>query len=287
MLYQNVPLDFEKQVLVFIHIPKTAGSSLSEALRQSLGPKNCVACLSVKYQKVFSSALHRTHWNAKNYIRNSIKILSGSHPLLPSSAKYIDTNRTSLLHGSFPINYEPNNAREPIYIAMVRDPVERFISQYYYDIDVMSALPEKSRKPHHYRVYDMDSYVDYVYERRRWTDTNLQCRFIGGDESFEAARAAIDHKVFLVAPVHRSANFAELLGPVLSLDAMELPRINVGQTRQNKPPPSAKTRAKIADMVPNDRRLFDYVCQQFHHVYGSATTSKRPPASAPPRGRAN
>ena len=211
MLYQNVPLDFEKQVLVFIHIPKTAGSSLSEALRQSLGPKNCVACLSVKYQKVFSSALHRTHWNAKNYIRNSIKILGGSHPLLPSSAKDIDTNHTSLLHGSFPINYEPNKAREPIYIAMVRDPVERFISQYYYDIDVMLALPEKSRKSNHYRTYDIDSYVDYVYERRRWTDTNLQCRFIGGDESFEAARAAIDHKVFLVAPVDRSANFAELL----------------------------------------------------------------------------
>jgi len=90
-----------------------------------------------------------------------------------------------------------------------------------------------------------------------------------------------------VAPVDRSANFAELLGPVLSLDAMELPRINVGQTRQNKPPPSAETLAKIADMAPNDRRLFEYVCQQFDHVYGSATTSKRPPASAPPRGRAN
>jgi hypothetical protein len=267
MLYRLAPLDFSKSVLVVAHVPKTAGSSLCTALFAGLGRENCVVTAMEKIEKVYSGEAHRFAWGARELVRKTAMRARGRHPLLPRRYTPAELERVLLFEGHFALGGEPRTSRRPVYVTLLRDPVDRFLSLYYYSHDLRGRWPEGVRDRHPYWTYDLDRFVEYIYARRKWTVTNVHCRYIGGDETFETARQAVDGRVFLAAPTERLGDCLALLAPVLDLKAAETPRANVGVSRPGKAPPSSETLAKIRAMVAQDQLLFDYVSHAFDDLH--------------------
>ncbi|MGO9543911.1 MAG: sulfotransferase family 2 domain-containing protein [Rhodomicrobium sp.] len=267
MLYQPAPLDFSRQILVFVHIPKAAGSTLDEALFAHFGKDACQYAGLENIWKIHSSRTGKAVWTAWNNARTAGRRLRGIDPGVK--------DRLRLLTGHFRLGAEPRTGRTPIYLTLIRDPVDRLLSQYYYRHDARAHSKGK-RDRHEYWLYDIDRFADYVYARREWNEMNLQCRYLSGENNFAAARRAVDERVFLAAPTHRMNEFLALLGPVLGLDSFAAARSNIGRTRQGKTPPPEKALAKIREMVSEDQRLFDYVSRAFDDLY--AKSGQKTPA---------
>ena len=157
----------------------------------------------------------------------------------------------------------------------MREPVDQFLSAYHWAHDLRAQWPPGQRDRHPFWTYDLDRFVDYVYARRKWNDTNIQCRFLGGANRFEPARRAVDERIFLAAPTNRLDDCLELLQPVLDLKSTVAPRSNVGKARQGKAPPSPETRAKVEEMTSEDRRLFEYVSRAFDDLYREFAGARR------------
>jgi hypothetical protein len=276
MLFRSAPLDLARNVIVVVHIPKTAGSALGDALIEHFGPEYCfIAHGSEKIGKIHPNRTHRLVWALREELRKAAMRLRGGEPRLSKFHSRADLERFHLFEGHYALDAEPRTSRRPVYITVVREPVDRFLSQYYYAHDLRGQWSAGSRDRHPYWTYDLDRFVDYAYARRRWTDTNLQCRFIGGANNFAAARRAIDDRVFLAAPTKRLDDALELLRPVLGLQSTVAPRSNVGQARQGKAPPSPEALAKIREMTSEDQLLFDYVSRVFDDLYREVTGKPR------------
>jgi hypothetical protein len=272
MQYRPTPLDFSRQVLVFVHIPKTAGSAICDALFEQLGADRCLVVNDGKVAKIHESRLRKFAWGARKSLRNTALRLRGVDPLLPKGVARSDLMRLLLLEGHYALGDELKVGREPIYLSTVRDPVDRFLSDYYYRIDQRANWPAGKRERHAFWTYDVDRFVDHVYARRAWNEINLQCRYLGGEDNFVAAKRAVDERVFLAAPSNRLNEFLQLLRPVLDLTSTQAPRSNVGTARRAKTPPSAETLAKIRQMVGEDQLLFEYVSRAFDDVCRAATS---------------
>jgi hypothetical protein len=276
MLFNSTPLDFTRQVLVFVHIPKTAGSGIEETLVGHFGSEAYIFMLQEKIGKIHSNRLRKAIWAARKVARDSILRMRGIHPLMSKEHRNINPDQLRVLHGHVSLGKEPDIGRDPVYISIIRDPVDRFISDYYYRFDIRASWPEGKRERHEFWLYDIDRFVDYVYTRKEFNELNLQCRYIGGEDNFAAAKRAVDDRVFLAAPMQRVNEFLELLTPVLGLGSPVMPSTNIGRTRQKKAPPSDETKAKIREMVSEDQKLFDYISRAFDDLY--ATSKQKAPA---------
>jgi hypothetical protein len=276
MLFRSAPLDLARNVIVVVHVPKTAGSALCDALFEHFGPEQCfVADSPEKIGKIHPNRLHRLAWTMREELRMAAMRLRGGEPRLAEFHSRAELQRFQLFEGHFALGAEPKISRKPVYLTLVREPVDRFLSQYYYAHDLRAKWPEGSRDRHPYWTYDIDRFVDYAYARRRWTDANLQCRLIGGAANFAAARRAVDDRVFLAAPSQRLDDCLELLQPVLGLRSTVAPRSNVGNARQGQAPPSPAALAKIREMTSEDQLLFDYVSRVFDDLYREFAGARR------------
>ncbi|THD47999.1 MAG: hypothetical protein E7774_03705 [Bradyrhizobium sp.] len=262
MLYRPAPLDFERQILVFLHIPKTAGSALDEALKQGLGEENCLLTRAENIGQIFPDRFRKAHWRVRKFLREGRFRLRGRDILLPEDVSPEALGRFRLLDGHFSLGKEPKTGREPVYITLIRDPIERFLSDYYYRFEWAQDKQER----HAFRRFEVDHFVDYVYPRRAWSELNLQCRYLARRGNFNAARESVDRRVFLAAPSNRIDDCLGLLRPVLNLGKVQAPRSNVGRIRQIRAQPSPGAVAKIREMVAEDIRLYDYVSTAFDQL---------------------
>jgi Sulfotransferase family len=267
MLYQPRLLDFSREILVFVHVPKTAGSSLEEALAGHVGHDRYVFARVEKIGKIHPNRLLKGIYGARKFMRHSALRFRGIDPLMRKEHRKLDLTQLRVLHGHITLGKEPKVGRNPVYVTLLRDPVDRFLSDYYYRFDIRAGWPEGKRERHSFWLYDVDRFVDYVYKRKAWTETNLQCLYLAGVDNFEAARKAVDECVFLAAPVPRLRDFLQLMGPVLNMPAPPPPRANIGKARQGKQPPSEESLSKIREMVSEDQKLFDYVSKAFDDLY--------------------
>lgn len=267
MLFDPSPIDFDRQAIVFVHIPKTAGVSLFRALAAGLGADRCAQTRMEKIDKIHDGARARLFWSAGHGFRNALRRFGGTDPLIPRGFPPSRLDDIFVLAGHFSLNHEPKIARKPVYITLVRDPVERFISHYYFLQDLHELEPATRRDTQPARKYDLERYVDLLENRRLVGVTNVQCRYIGGDETFDSARHALDEQVFLAAPSERLGDFLKLLALALPFEPVITPRENVGQARRAALAPSERTLEQIRGLVAEDRKLFDYVSREFEAVY--------------------
>jgi hypothetical protein len=95
---------FDRHILLHTHIAKSAGTSILDALADILGPDNVMNRNRFASPNSAVSSLSRSR-------RRELKLLSG-HFWYGTQERYFD--------------------RRPVYLAAVRDPIERFISLFHF-----------------------------------------------------------------------------------------------------------------------------------------------------------
>jgi hypothetical protein len=214
-------------VLFFVHVPKCAGSSFRAVLRRWYGP-------------------------------DAVFFDSNSHDEL---RRRLEGRTTRAVAGHFVFGLHRALACRPLYLGLVRDPVERFVSFYRHLRDVRTHALHKSAAS-----MSLEAFYDHCLTdpRLRRQTLAIQCHFLAGERTFDAARRTLDEDYAVLAPVERYAEFvaasAVLAGqsppPALVMH-------NVGERSEALDAARERIAARIREDHIEDERLYRHVLQRF------------------------
>ena len=214
--------------ILFVHVPKTAGMSLYFALARAVGE------------------------DAALRFPEATKALREQYLAMPDE----EVRRFRLISGHFSLNvYQQKPLDDYKAITLVRDPVDRELSAYFY-------IKGWEKHPRHEAMKDMNLYR-YLEEREQKGARNPQCRLIGGAPSFEAARRALDERYLLAAPVEYLPQFCVELARRLGLAPLKLERSNVTSFRMSPAEIHPDIIAGFERLTQGDRKLYRYVKEKF------------------------
>ena len=106
-------LNFEKEVLVFAHVPKCAGSSLNAALAETVGPSKFVRLRMQKIENVRTSRAAELGVLAHETGLKALSVVTGRHYLLPKHVRKGQVEKAKVVSGHFCIGQEPDTGRRP------------------------------------------------------------------------------------------------------------------------------------------------------------------------------
>jgi hypothetical protein len=221
MALQNIICDkmSNKEILAFTHIPKAGGTTLIHIFRRNYFLENCdVRYLSKKSIGVFSAEdLCKTL-----LINPFIKCIMG-HNIRP----YSDLDKVFL------------NIR---YVAVLRDPVDRFISHYL-----------------HRKMSQKENSFDEFMEEKRYH--NYQTKFIAGSEDIDKAKYILAEKYFAVGVLEEFDEFLLLLSNKLNFRDFDTSysKKRVRKDNKSKVILKAKYEKEIVDKNELDIELYEYV----------------------------
>jgi hypothetical protein len=270
MLYGTGSFGLEEYLLVFVHIPKTGGVSLWESMRDCWGVEAVRWLAPENFEKIGRSRLHTLHRQLR-YRLDRLNMrrrgkLAGQPQYLPEHEK----QAIKCIRGHVRLGQEPDLGKKPLYISVLRDPVDRFVSEYYFYLGKVKRDGKKRFSDpikNAINSLDFDQYVDFVSELPPEKTRNLQCQYLASSPRFEAARQVVDEVVYLCAPLERMDDFNQLLSMEFGLRNEKIERQNISHLRPERVELRDDTRVKIMRMFDQDMRLYQYVQEQFDGIY--------------------
>jgi hypothetical protein len=230
-----------KHTLFFLHLPKTAGTTLTFALIRKYGSQFVYRTVSP------SQEAKREFINAINNHHKTIKVVAG--------------------HMYYGWHTELPNPWKSSYITMLRNPVDRIISTFFYII----------RSPGHYlhdtvksRNIDLETFVDSDITS---TIDNLQTRLLAGSEwnekptsdTLDRAIRNIDENISFAGLTERFDESLVLLKHELKWESYPY---YIKQNVTDKRPVSAEIPEHITNMIKKrnklDFKLYAYVKDRFN-----------------------
>ncbi len=220
--------------ILFVHIPKTAGISIYNALAEAVGG----------------------HDRAIRFPRNSEE----------EREKYLSMTRTevrsyNLLSGHFPL---PFFLRQPISdykaVTVFRNPVDRELSAYFY----IKTDPDHPLNTEWFRSLNLYQYIEHRQEKG---NANPQCLFMCGERSFEKARKAVDEQLFLTAPLDYVKDFLEVLAKRLEIPINPPERANKTSFRLTVDEIHPDIKAGFESLTREDQKLYEYVKEKFEKEF--------------------
>jgi hypothetical protein len=223
----------------FVHIPKTAGTSLAAALASAYGPYYNIAPL--KYSD--DAVEHRTHmWAAvRDFIFNQ--------EIRPNDLKY------KLFSGHLHRHYV-DVIREKLpdtrLFTYLRDPVDRVVSDYRYCLTPTHPLNEATRN-------EFKSIIEFASSRKH---CNAMTKYLVGrgdfpdDEIIDFVSTRFD----FIGTSEKFDDSNKILSAILDIPPIKMRNLNVTQsTSENKVELSDEVRRAIRELNHQDALLYEYV----------------------------
>jgi hypothetical protein len=202
MLHAIQQLAVNRQ-LCFIHIPKTAGSSFVDTIKDAI-PK----CSRLFYSKTARETF-------SNYAPGE---LEGINPL-------VICGHYSLAEMK---QIAPSNA---VFLSITRGPAERLLSYYQF----ARRTTNRNEVSDAARNLEFYAFVKFLERERRWIIDNQQCRFVSdsiglknnGRVEFEKIRQGVDKHPYLIAPIEKCDEIFNRVARALELESIEFLRKKV------------------------------------------------------------
>ena len=217
-------------IFIHTHVPKTAGSTLSHALSAIVGGAHAM-----------DLRLKRRIW---------VRDMSTE-----------DKRDLRLIAGHFKYGMHQRFPQKPLYIAALRDPVERAVSYYRF---VLGA----PKNPHHtlFKELGFEASWDQMEGRAAETRSDEQSRILCGIEADEPLDAGLlqqraDTDYFLLIPSHRVDHALKRLRGAFGMPGTKFPVMNPSQTEEIEVTRSA--REKILAANSHDAALVARVENEF------------------------
>lgn len=139
-------------MLIFVHIPKTAGTSFKNLL-----------C------KVYTSS-ETIVIDSDSWYKNPVFSLSNNRNNLPGSQQILPSNNIKYIVGHFNADRFLKLYPDATYITWVRDPIQRLYSNYNYYLRTDPRVFEIKLKKRAYDLLDFETYSTHRY------NTNTMCQ---------------------------------------------------------------------------------------------------------------
>jgi hypothetical protein len=266
MLIGTVAYSTERDVVVYLRIPKTGSSSLSRMLEDAFGPER-TAELPDRQVDSLDHGPRRLHdqlrrWGMRR--RDGLTRLAGG-----VGAPRHRRADAAFLQGHHPIWARLPSRRRPLFITMTRDPVERFLSNYYF-VRARAERGGRSRLKRAALAGDPDEFARAILRSPAAARLNGMCLYLARSGRFEDARAALESRVFAAAPLDEIGAFGRLLAAALSLPEPPVRHENASRGWPRDNPLSARVEAALRAALDPDRRLHDHVGASFQRLLDDA-----------------
>jgi hypothetical protein len=225
---KNKPFTIESKIL-FLHLPKTGGISLYNAIKESVG-----AYKSLRF-------IDGSHENREHYL----------------SMTELEMSQTSLISGHFPLPFfQKKISSDYKIITIVREPIDRELSAYYY-------MKGWSGHPRHKFISNLslDDYVTLL--EKDVTAQNLQCLLISGTPEFDSAVASIEKNKVLIIPYEKLNQSKKKIETYLSINLQDIEVLNKTKFRLAKDEISPDLLERLRKITMNDEKLYRYALRTY------------------------
>ena len=273
MLFPRYCYDPGRDLLLYIHVPKTAGQSLVAQVREALreGPKSDrragIRHLTNHENEMLEAAPARAARQlaqARAYRKYEDQQGLRRRLGLPNSS--IRTARFAYGHiGLYQVDLR---GRSALPIVVLRDPVARIVSQFRYEGE--KYRKGRGKTPDARRNLaaegDLRGYVEAWIEAAASQNINHQCLYLAEEGTFEAAKRVVDEQIWIAGVTENYGRFVEVLSGATGLALGAPQRKNVGPKSDVVEDLPAQLRTKLEDLISEDLRLHAYVAREFERV---------------------
>lgn len=181
-LTKLTPLDFAKQKLVFVHIPKCGGTSMHTLLENLFEGK-------------YSHVRPGGDWESQLGVVNGV----GGHQN----------------YGSDPLTkyYSADNDMEMVYISMMREPFARYLS-FYNHIQRRPGHHLATRYPELINMPPLE-FAEFLFTKEKQSIANVQCQMLAG-AGVEIATAELAVQNFEAFKIITTLEYIDVFSSILS-----------------------------------------------------------------------
>ncbi|MEH6559628.1 MAG: sulfotransferase family 2 domain-containing protein [Oceanicoccus sp.] len=216
-------------MLVFVHIPKAAGTTLHHVLKRAVGARKSMhAGKSYETKALREMPPHKAQ---------KFKLIS-AHMIQPELEKIC--------------------GKKAEYVTVTRDPVDRFISLYYFIL----SQPQHEQ----YSLYCEMSFEQFLekYETdKELFFINCQARYLCGENSSQKAIDYIENKFLLTAPIEKFDQFIWNLFAIKKWVPILFDTSNKNQARPDIGEISDDIKERIRYLFQEDALIHQYMMSKY------------------------